>query len=545
MLYNIRYWFELADVNTLSVDFAVWLQVIQISIKKEFYKKMKRLFKKLSILLVFIIAVSASVVVLSGCSSDSTPYDMGDYNAASFGNGSTVVQQGQWLYFVNGFQDRAVLANRNSNRWGTPLKGSIARVRYDEMTNPYNPHYSNPRVEVIVPNIVTLERGFTIMGRYIYFATTCISQDRFGNVRSNDIVFARVRTDGSNRQEITTVSNFIGRAEFGFFRIWDGNNYADYFAYLRGSNLYQIGLRGRERSWSSRRIAENVVSASFNQNHTFDPNFRPTPASVNSNFIYFTQNVTEEELRQNPTQRGQWLRRVQVGQTGSTRIETLKAPIYNLTLELFKEDTLFLTQRGGLEVLQLVARCVNSTSTIVANRAFDWIDVLPGSSFNNLPPQSAGESIVAQRAIVNYVIAGVGSNVYKIDLDRNGLGQVTPVFVGNIAGSPGGTLARMGIGFDSFMSAYYMYYVSASIVEDSNVFRLQLRANASLESVSIYNIKASAPQGFGFFRDFIFGFENILTRQYKFMIRLNTTLEYSGRLIGREHPDDVIETDDD
>ena len=88
--------------------------------------------KKIAFLL---IALSAFVFALTGCGKKvDVLSDIG--GKVSAGNGTAVVEKGDYVYFVNGKE--AVSA---SNKIGTPVKGSLMRVKKSELNNPETANY--------------------------------------------------------------------------------------------------------------------------------------------------------------------------------------------------------------------------------------------------------------------------------------------------------------------------------------------------------------------------------------------------------------------
>ena len=116
--------------------------------------------KKIAFLL---IALSAFVFALTGCGKKvDVLSDIG--GKVSAGNGTVVVEKGDYVYFVNGKE--AVSA---SNKIGTPVKGSLMRVKKSELNKPETANYETVINKLFISG--QYDSGLYFFGNTVYFAS--------------------------------------------------------------------------------------------------------------------------------------------------------------------------------------------------------------------------------------------------------------------------------------------------------------------------------------------------------------------------------------
>ncbi len=151
------------------------------------------------IALVIVLAVAATV--LAACNVyEWDGIGMGDSSADVVSNGGYYVEQGKYVYFINGY-----VGSVDSNEWGSAFKQSIMRAeKNDDGT------INNDTAKVVVPLSIYnsyADGGFAVYGDWIYYATPNTSKDSSGNASTTHTDFMRTRTDGEVTQRIGTVAS--------------------------------------------------------------------------------------------------------------------------------------------------------------------------------------------------------------------------------------------------------------------------------------------------------------------------------------------------
>lgn len=157
----------------------------------------KRLFSIVALIVVLALAVG----VLVACNSykwDSI--GMGDSSANVVSNGGYYVEQGRYVYFINGY-----VGDNADNTWGTPYKQSIMRAEKKA-----DGTIDNESAKVVVPKSIyngSKNGGFAIYDDWIYYATPNNDEDKSGTPSTTHTDFMRTKTDGSVTQLIATINS--------------------------------------------------------------------------------------------------------------------------------------------------------------------------------------------------------------------------------------------------------------------------------------------------------------------------------------------------
>ena len=175
--------------------------------------------------IIIIIAVMLiAVFVLVGCESyKNAKFDRGDTSAPVESNGGSVVKQGDYVYFVNGYADYQTKAQ--DNWFGNVVKGAIMRIKVSDMDD-------MTKAETIVPKSVVSSAsntGFSIYGNYIYYVSPSAEEDRAGTVQKDNLQFLRTDLNGQNTQVILEIENGTSTqykyTSKGLVYVKDGNLY--------------------------------------------------------------------------------------------------------------------------------------------------------------------------------------------------------------------------------------------------------------------------------------------------------------------------------
>jgi hypothetical protein len=156
--------------------------------------------KKKVILIIAVILVAA--FVLAGCESyKNKTFDRGDTSQPVESNGGSVVKQGEYIYFINGYADYQSKAQ--DNWFGNVVKGAIMRIKVSDMGD-------MTKAETIVPKSVlsgSSNTGFSIYGNYIYYVSPSVKEDRSGTVQTDDLQFLRTDLNGQNTEVILEIED--------------------------------------------------------------------------------------------------------------------------------------------------------------------------------------------------------------------------------------------------------------------------------------------------------------------------------------------------
>ena len=152
-------------------------------------------------LLALFIAVLLAFTALIGCDANKTDVLDNTDGAVISGNGSFLVEKGDYVYFING-QD----ATTSDNTFGTPVKSSLVRVKKSDLAKP-----SEATVETVIPKIIltgNYATGVYFYGEYVYYATPCSDKDKTGTVQNSKTEFNRFNlTTGKADKSIAIVDD--------------------------------------------------------------------------------------------------------------------------------------------------------------------------------------------------------------------------------------------------------------------------------------------------------------------------------------------------
>lgn len=153
-------------------------------------------------LIVIIAVMLVAVLVFAGCESyKNAKFDRGDTNSPVESNGGSVVKQGDYIYFINGYADYQKKAQ--DNWFGNVVKGAIMRIKVADLGD-------MSKAETIVPKSVVSSAsntGFSIYGNYIYYVSPSVEEDRSGSVLTDNLQFLRTDLNGQDTQVILEIEN--------------------------------------------------------------------------------------------------------------------------------------------------------------------------------------------------------------------------------------------------------------------------------------------------------------------------------------------------
>ena len=157
--------------------------------------------KRLLIVVALVAIIVIAALTLTACNKFKWgKIDGGDPSAASVSNGGYVVEQGDYVYFINGY-----IGSVDSNDWGAAYKQSIMRCKKNA-----DGTYDNSTATVVVPKSIyynSAKAGFAIFGNFIYYATPNLEKDKTGAASTTHTDFMRTSLDGTLTQRIATLNS--------------------------------------------------------------------------------------------------------------------------------------------------------------------------------------------------------------------------------------------------------------------------------------------------------------------------------------------------
>lgn len=232
--------------------------------------------KKIALILAAVLVIGA---LLAACQSyEWGPVGTTNGNADVINNGSLAVQQGNYLYYINGMDSTSNIAKPEDNYFGkASVKGSIMKSEIAEDGSLAN-------TQVVVPKM--FYTGYTgggiyIFGNWIYYVTPTTKTDNSGVVQTSFLEYYRTKTDGTETQQITMVEG--SSVEYVFTD--------DALLYYTSGTLYKVGYTADKVDKEATKIAENVTDVLFNH----APVYKAGQGSI-SDYVYYTQSYDTNAL---------------------------------------------------------------------------------------------------------------------------------------------------------------------------------------------------------------------------------------------------------
>jgi len=161
--------------------------------------------------LIGIVSLLALVVICATCLVACNTYKWksiggGDPTAEVESNGGYAVKQGDYVYYLNGYEGTDA-----ANEWGKPVKQTIVRSEIKDGV------IDLKTTKIVVPKSIynsSSNGGFSIFGEWIYYATPNYDRDKNGNASTTDTDFMRTKIDASVTQLIGRIN--VRNAEYLF-----------------------------------------------------------------------------------------------------------------------------------------------------------------------------------------------------------------------------------------------------------------------------------------------------------------------------------------
>lgn len=274
-----------------------------------------------------IIALAAAVILslscLVGCGGDK--YDSVHIDGAQdtsykvVGNGGSVVQYGNYVYFLNGtrgYDD----ADGTANKFGGVVKGAVYRA---ELTGEKsgNEFVQNERSEAtglgLVShkeerdysldgvNVVDVQRvapktvgtsgyaggGITIIGDCMYYASPNDQRDRSGAYQYSKTDFFRMTLDGKTTRRIYTTSADSASSPYGFML----RRGTVYLVVLDGTDLKSVPIKSNGKAGDVITLATGVTSAIIPTKPVY---YAGISEDTIYDFAYIERTATEDDISQ-------------------------------------------------------------------------------------------------------------------------------------------------------------------------------------------------------------------------------------------------------
>ncbi len=207
--------------------------------------------KKISVILIICLVVCMGIAIFTGCNPSFGPVGTTEYkDSPVVNNGGLVVQQGGYLYYVNGMDSTSNIVKPEDNAFGkASVKGSIMKSKIDAEGN-------LSETAVVVPKMfytAASNGGFYIYGEWIYYLSPNTKADNKSNVLSSQSVAFRTKIDGTKTQEIATLTSNSTQYTFT----------DKAFIYYEDSVLKKVGYDNEKINKKAENIQEDVTSVLF------------------------------------------------------------------------------------------------------------------------------------------------------------------------------------------------------------------------------------------------------------------------------------------
>lgn len=158
--------------------------------------------KKIIAVIALVLVLTIGLVACNGKTYKSSGVADGNKYASSpvENNGSFVVKQGGYVYFVN-----AYVGADAENKFGKQEKSCLYRAELDENGN----IIEGSRVALVNKNIysTSTKSGIYVRGNWIYFASPNTDKTKSGEVNTTYLDFFRVSLDGKKTELLYTIAN--------------------------------------------------------------------------------------------------------------------------------------------------------------------------------------------------------------------------------------------------------------------------------------------------------------------------------------------------
>ncbi len=275
---------------------------------------------------VFLIAcfAAAAAMIFGACGYYNTKLTGQDTTYAVTSNGGSVVQYGDYVYFVNGTTSGYSDSEGDANVWGKVEKGGVYRaklqggrdvnktedgVEYKEYARTGDGRditiktaeatsYSTGEkltlidsavIERVIPKYITFSNdqnaGIFIYGDWIYYSTPVNSRSKAGEVEAHLSEFYRTKVDGQNTQKIYTSEEDV--KAYNFYH-YDGKVH---LVVHEGENLITVPMTG-SRIGKRGTLTDGITEVMFPRKETY---YKGINEDTASDYVYYTRAFDEDD----------------------------------------------------------------------------------------------------------------------------------------------------------------------------------------------------------------------------------------------------------
>ncbi len=212
-------------------------------------------------------------------------------NLTAIGNGGLAVVKGDYLYYINGYQDYTEYTDvKNDNKFGEIERGAIYRTKLVNGKVSRNEDGMLNETECVVPHTVGYDKGgFYIVGDYIYYLTPHMENalDESGSkVLKNDWSdICRIKIDGTGYKRLNYTTSDSRVADWAVYTI---DNKA-YIVVLDGTDL--LCFDGENGTMIT--MATGVSTIARIEQSNF--NYGQDNLNDITKYIYYTREYTEND----------------------------------------------------------------------------------------------------------------------------------------------------------------------------------------------------------------------------------------------------------
>lgn len=217
--------------------------------------------------------------ILGGCAKLELP----PVDAVVYGNGGTVVQKGDYVYFANAYTGYSSIGSNISNKTGKADVYSLYRTKVSNSDKSLNVDKDGfvTNAELVVSKVVGFEySNLYIVGDYLYFSSPNMHKTSNNENRFELISIFKVKLDGTGLKELYTTNDYTNGD-------WQIVNFDDtnYLITVEGSQIVRHTVDKKGDLTNKTVLATNVSKAILSNTTTF----------TNDRKIFFTANRETEE----------------------------------------------------------------------------------------------------------------------------------------------------------------------------------------------------------------------------------------------------------
>ena len=208
-------------------------------------------------------------LLLSGCSK----LEMPSSDGVVYGNGGTVVQKGEYVYFANAYTGYSALENDVSNKKGKAGLYSLYRVKTKDVNGTLE--LDEQGLVANAEKVVGFEySNLYIVNDYLYFSSPNMHKTKSGENRFDLISIFKVKLDGSGLKELYTTEEYTSSNDWTICNIQNTN----YLVTYEGNEIVRQEINNKGNLKDRTVLASDITNAILPENQNYS----------NDNKVYFT-----------------------------------------------------------------------------------------------------------------------------------------------------------------------------------------------------------------------------------------------------------------